>query len=160
MAQTDEAAKKRYARELAAYTLEQWNIARERQLAREKEGKRPEKSQPKVDPFPTTSPANLSKDEATAAAIKAVDYALRNFLRMNNVVRLFLYPCDAYTHYISSSLHATTFPTSPATIRHRFLLDVAMLPLASHPLLATPPVRLYAFGLMYTIQTMLYTLVR
>jgi hypothetical protein len=79
MAQTDDAAaEQRYARELAAYTLQQWNIARESQLAREKElGKQPGKSQPKVDALSTTSPPNhLSKDEATAAAIKNVDYAL------------------------------------------------------------------------------------
>lgn len=85
MAQTDDAAaKQRYARELAAYTLQQWNIARERQLAREKElSKQPGKSQPKVDPLPTTSPNHLSTDDATAAAMKTFDYALQRPSQQN-----------------------------------------------------------------------------
>ena len=84
MSQIDEAAKQRYARELAAYTLEQWNIARERQLAREKEATQQAKSQPRRDPLPPTSPPNhLSKDNATVAAIKAIDYTLRTVPKQN-----------------------------------------------------------------------------
>lgn len=49
MAQTDEL--KRYAQQLAEYTLSQWNKARQRQLAREK-GKQAE---PQPSGFPPTS---------------------------------------------------------------------------------------------------------
>jgi hypothetical protein len=85
MTQNAEAEKQRYARELAAYTLQQWNLARERQADREKERKKTDPAQSKRSSRPATpADANLGPDdEATEAAVKAVDYAIRTAPKHN-----------------------------------------------------------------------------
>lgn len=79
MPQAAEAAKRQYARELAAYTLLQWNLAREKQAAKDAAIARtqaPAQSQIQGNPSSALSSNHHAVPSGTSdSATKAIDFA-------------------------------------------------------------------------------------